>query len=81
MATEYAIMGQGFCEASGTYPAKINPSAPQGYFSSCIITLSQIRVNLYPRSCFICFVYVKVPQCRKEDVDQNVPKTSNFLQQ
>ena len=37
------------------------------------ITLSQIRVNIL--SCFICFVYVKVPQCRKADIDQNVPET------
>ena len=38
------------------------------------ITLSQIRVNIL--SCFICFVYVKVPRCRNEDIDQNVPETS-----
>ena len=37
------------------------------------ITLSQIRANIL--SCFICFVYVKVPQCRKADIDQNVPET------
>ena len=38
------------------------------------ITLSQIRVNIL--SCFICFVYVKAPRCRNEDIDQNVPETS-----
>ena len=52
-----------------SYSMDVTSNVSMGTF----ITLSQIRVNIL--SCFICFVYVKVPQCRNEDIDQSVPET------
>ena len=54
-----------------SYSMDVTSDVSMGTF----ITLSQIRVNILP--CFICFVYVNLPQpqCRNRDIDQNVPET------